>query len=124
VKKSKLLDDVTYDKEVSRLSGLPFFPVAPTAQKELRRALRRISETDLDFLHRLISDVIDQAVACPTPADLIRIAGEMRQRIKSHVGNPDCPMCEGSGFVTIVRKVKVSGLEPYEAEFAEVCKCR
>jgi hypothetical protein len=124
VKKSKLLSDETYDTEVARLSGLPKFPQVPTAQKELRRALRRISETDIDFIHRLISDVIDQTEACPTPADLIRIAGDMRARVKTTVGNTHCEICGGSGFVTTVRAVKISGLAPYDAEFAEVCSCR
>jgi hypothetical protein len=124
VRKSKLLDDFTYDKEIERLSALPKFPQMPAAQKELRRALRRISETDIDFLHRLISDVIDQAFTCPTPADLIRIAGEKRARVQTAVGNADCEICHGSGFVTTERQVNIRGVEPYEAEFAALCACR
>lgn len=124
MKKSKLLADETYDTEVARLSGLPKFPAVPTAQKELRRALRRISETDIGFIHRLISDVIDQALVCPTPADLIRIAGEMRARVPANVGRLDCDDCQGTGFVTVTRKVQPPSLEPYEAEFAERCRCR
>jgi hypothetical protein len=124
VKKSKLLDDAAYDKEVERLSGLPKFPQLPAAQKELRRSLRRISETDIDFLHRLVGEVIDTALTCPTPADLIQIAGAKRARVKTTVGNADCERCQGSGFVTITRRVSVSGIEPYDAEFAALCACR
>lgn len=124
MRKSKLLDDIQYEKEVERMSALPKFPQIPAAQKELRRALRRISETDIEFIHRLISDVIDQAFTCPTPADLIRIAGEKRARVKTSVGLADCERCDGSGFVTVVRKVTLPGIEPYEAEFAALCTCR
>jgi hypothetical protein len=126
VKRSSLkpLEDADYDKQVERLSGLPKFPQVPTAQKEIRRALRRISETDIGFLRKLIDDVVDSAMVCPTPADLIRFAGEKRNRVQTSPGKPDCEACRGSGFVTTVRRVELHGVEPYDADFAAVCKCR
>jgi hypothetical protein len=125
VKKSKQsLEDADYDKQVERLSGLPKFPHLPTAQHEIRRALRRISETDIAFIRRLIDDVVDTATVCPTPAELITIAGAKRQRNHTSVGKADCEVCGGSGFVTTVRKVALPGIEPYESEFAAVCTCR
>lgn len=124
MKKSKLLADTTYDGEVERLSGLPKFPMLPAAQKELRNALRRISESDADFIHRLISDVVDTHSICPTPAELIQIAGAKRHRKQTSVGRPDCPYCEGSGFVISYRTVAPEGFAPYETSCASVCTCR
>jgi hypothetical protein len=119
-----LLEDAEYEKQLQRLSGLPKFPQVPAAQKELVRALRRISDSDKDFLHKLISDVIDTATVCPTPADLIQRAGAKRQHAHASIGHVDCPHCHGSGFVTTLRKVSVAGIAPYETEFAAACKCR
>jgi hypothetical protein len=96
----------------------------PSAQKELRRALRRISDSDEAFLHKLISDAVDTALVCPTPADLLRMAGEKRQRIEKSVGATDCPDCGGSGFLSTTHMVKPAGLEPYETDFAAPCACR
>jgi hypothetical protein len=120
----KPLDDAVYDKQVERLSGLPKFPLLPTAQKELRRALRRISETDFEFLRKLIDDVVDSHERCPTPAELIQLAGAKRHRAHTTVGNTDCDACGGAGFITTVRKVQPLGMDPYEAEFATPCQCR
>lgn len=124
VRKSKLLADKIYEDEAERLSGLPKYPLLPAAQKELRHALRRISETDADFLHRLISEVVDTHTTCPTPADLIQLAGAKRHRTHQSIGNPDCLKCNGSGFVSFTRRVEIPGMEPYDGDFAMVCKCR
>jgi hypothetical protein len=128
VKKSKrnpsLLADSVYDDQVERLTGLSKFPAMPKARQELIHALRRISDTDADFLHRLISDVVDTHSICPTPADLIRMAGEKRQRVRTSVGKSDCPYCEGTGFVITYRTVSPVGLPPYEASGAARCQCR
>lgn len=124
MRKSKLLADKVYADEIERLSGLAKFPIMPAAQKELGHALRRISETDMNFIHRLISDVVDTHTVCPTPAELIQMAGAKRQRASESFAQPDCEKCEGSGFVTMVRKVRLPGIVPYEAEFAERCTCR
>ena len=124
MKKSKLLADAVYEKEVDRLSGLPKYPALPAAQKELRRALRRISEFDEDFIHRLITDVVDDSPVCPTPADLIRMAGERRHRTQTSAGKLDCLLCGGSGFVRTVCKVSLPGIAPYDAECSAVCQCR
>lgn len=122
------LEDADYDKQVERLSGLPKFPALPTAQKELRRAMRRITETDIAFLRKLIDDVVDTATVCPTPADLIQMAGAKRNRTAQNthetIGRPDCPYCEGTGFTIFYRRVSPGGVEPYEASFAAVCTCR
>ena len=126
--KPKLLPDKVYDEQIERMSGLPKFPALPNAKQELRYALRRISETDGDFLHRLISDVMDTFTSCPTPSDLIRVAGEKRQRAaqasQKFKSVPDCDLCGGSGWVSVTRLVHVSGLAPYEADFASPCQCR
>lgn len=122
--KLKSLEDADYDKQVERLSGLPKFPQVPTAQKELRRALRRISETDVGFIRKLIDDVVDTATVCPTPSDLIRIAGEKRHQANKSIGNPSCPKCHGSGFVSFTRRVEIPGMEPYDGDFAAICTCR
>jgi hypothetical protein len=120
----KPLEDSDYDKQVERLSGLPKFPQVPTAQKELRRALRRISDSDIGFLRKLIDDIVDSAAVCPSPADLIRVAGEKRHRANQSVGKPDCPKCHGSGFVSFTRKVEIPGMKPYDGDFGAVCPCR
>ena len=72
--KRKLLPDKIYDDEIERMSGLPKFPAYYKGRQELRHALRRISETDLRLLHRLISDVMDTHTSCPTPASLMQMA--------------------------------------------------
>jgi hypothetical protein len=124
VRKSKLLPDSAYDQELERLSGLPKFPALPKAQQELRHALRRISESDVSFIHRLISDVVDTHTVCPTPADLIQMAGAKRHRVRQTLGNPDCELCGGSGFASFTRQVTLPGIAPYESEFAARCECR
>ena len=124
MRKSKLLADSIYDEEVERLSGLQKFPALPRARQELCHALRRISESDGNFLHRLISDVVDTHSSCPTPAELIQMAGAKRHRKQTSVGKPDCELCQGAGFITKIHTVRPLGMEPYEAEFAAVCTCR
>lgn len=125
--KSKLLRDSVYAEEIERMSGLPKFPTHDKARQELQYALRRISETDGNFLHRLISDVMDTHTSCPSPADLIRMAGAKRQRAAQTaaetVAKPDCDHCGGTGFVSVKRLVHISGLDPYESDFAERCHC-
>ena len=123
--KRKLLPDKTYDDQIERMSGLPKFPAYDKARQELRHALRRVSETDLEFIHRLISDVMDTHTSCPTPASLMQMATAKRQRAAqaAHPGLPDCDHCGGSGFVTVTRHVKISGLGEYDADFAERCHC-
>jgi hypothetical protein len=124
VKKSKLLPDAVYVEEAKRLSGLRKFPAVPSALQELYRAMRRIAEADSDFLHRLISDVVDTATVCPTPAELIQMAGAKRHRQRTSAGRADCSYCEGTGFVITFHMVHPQGFEPYEASFAAVCACR
>lgn len=124
VKKSKQLPDKFYDDQIERLSGLPKFPVLPLAQREFRRALRRISDSDGEFIHKLINDVIDSATTCPTPAALLNLAGAKRHRVRGSLGKADCGQCQGTGFVTKTRMVELPGMVPYEAEYAAVCPCR
>ena len=123
-KPNRQLDEPFYDGQIERMSSLAKFPHLPAGKQEIRRALRRISETDGDFITHLISDVVDTATACPTPAELIQRAGAKRHSAHASVGNADCELCHGSGFVTIVRKVALPGLAPYESEFAAACTCR
>lgn len=120
---TKKLSDATYDQEIERMSNLAGFPHLPKAQLQLRRALRRITDVDAQFLHRLISDVVDTFEVCPKPADLAKRADDLRRQRKP-AGRADCPSCSGSGYVTMLRVVNVPGIPPYETEFAAVCTCR
>src|SRR4030095_7403044 len=120
---TKKLSDAIYDQEIERMSDLPGFPHVPKAQLEYRRALRRITAVDAPFLHRLISEVVDDSDACPKPQELAKRAEELRRQRKP-AGHADCSQCHGSGFVTTVRQVAIAGMAPYEAEFAAVCTCR
>jgi hypothetical protein len=120
---SKKLSDAIYDQEIERISHLAGFPHLPKAQLQLRRALRRITDVDAQFLHRLISEVVDGSNACPKPQELAKRAEELRRQRKP-AGRADCSQCHGSGYVTIVRQVAIAGMAPYEAEFAAVCTCR
>ena len=120
----KQLDDALYDREIERMSNLTGFPHIPSAQLAYRRALRRITETDKEFLHNLITEVVDSAAGCPTPVALIQRADAIRHRAHAPAGNAGCERCGGAGYVTIIRQVNLPGLEPYESEFAAVCTCR
>lgn len=120
----KRLEDAVYDREIERMANLAGFPHLPAAQLEYRRVLRRITEMDKEFLHNLITDLIDSTTVCPTPADLIQLAGAKRQRASQTVANVDCPHCQGLGYITVTRQVRISRLEPYDADFARPCQCR
>ena len=124
MEKSNKLPDSFYDGQIKRMGQLQKFPLATVVQHEIRRALRRISDTDASFIETLITEVVDSNIVCPTPAELIRRAGDIRQRHHTTVGRADCDQCRGCGFIAKVRKVAISGLAPYEAEFAETCGCR
>jgi hypothetical protein len=41
-----------------------------------------------------------------------------------NIGKPDCPQCHGSGFVVFTRRVEITGIAPYDADFAALCACR
>jgi len=118
-----LLDEKFYDEQIERLSNLPRFPQVPATKQEYRRVLRRISESDSTFIRRLISDVVDTNEKCPTPAELLRRAGDMRQRNPSPMGNPECDRCGGTGFIHSTRRVNIKGVAPYDAEVSEPCSC-
>lgn len=121
---SKPLKDADYEQEIERMAHLAGFPHLPAAQLEYRRVLRRVTETDKQFLHKLITDVVDSTMRCPTPAELIQRAGAIRHRAHPTAGAAGCEICGGSGFVTTMRQVNIPGIAPYEAEFAAACKCR
>jgi hypothetical protein len=120
---TKKLSDATYDQEIERMSHLTGFPHVPKEQLQLRRALRRVTDVDGQFLHRLVSDLIDSSETCPTPDELGKRAEELRREHKS-AGRADCPKCHGSGFVSFTRRVEVPGMEPYVADLNFVCRCR
>lgn len=125
MQKSKLLGDAFYDEQINRMSGLAKFPHLPDAQKELRRALRRVSSSDREFLYRLVSEIVDTSERCPTPAEVLRRAGEMRQQgMVVTVGDPHCAVCHGSGWESFTRRVNLGGLSEYHADFSQPCKCR
>lgn len=124
MRKSKRLEDAAYDDEIERMSNLAKFPAVPAARNELRRALRRISEADKDFIHDLISDVIDTNTICPTAADLLRRAGDKRSINRASLGNPDCESCHGSGWIQVTVRVSPPRVAPYDAETSKPCACR
>jgi hypothetical protein len=122
--KAKLLSDEFYGKQFERLSGLTGFPMVPAAQTDLKRALRRITDTDANFLHRLITRFVDgPGGRCPTPAELVQSAGQSREKGHKPLGSPSCMACNGTGWVSFRKMVSVAGAEPYEAEFARRCAC-
>jgi hypothetical protein len=123
MRKQQLLTDEIYHAELDRLRVLTKFPEVPNAQREMIRALRRITETDLKFLHSLITGFVDTADTCPMPSDLYEEANRRRAGKEKPLGNSSCLKCGGSGWVHNTRTVHVSGMEPYEAEFAERCAC-
>ena len=119
----KKLSDATYEQEIQRMSNLTGFPHVPKEQLPLRRALRRVTDVDAQFLHRLVSDVVDSSDTCPKPEELVQRADELRREHRS-AGATDCPKCHGSGFVSFTRRVEVPGMEPYVADLNFVCRCR
>jgi hypothetical protein len=124
VPKTKFLDDAFYATQLERLSGLRGFPLIPAAQADLTRALRRVSETDGEFIHRLVTQFVDDSAGrCPKPGELLHQAGQWRQHKQTSLGNPACLKCDGTGWVSGTRMVKVKGVEPYEADYSERCLC-
>lgn len=124
MKNSNELADSFYDREIERLSGLPKFPLLPAARLEIRRALRHISKTDKTFIHNLISQAVDDDTLCPTPAELIRRAGEIRHRAQASIGKTNCELCHGSGWIQGVRRFAPAGMAAYDAEVSKPCACR
>jgi hypothetical protein len=117
------LSDDVYNKELERMRMMKRFPELPTAKQEMIRVLRRITEHDKQFLHELITFFVDNGERCPTPHELIERAGNMRTRVHKPLGNPACLKCGGSGWVRTTRTVRVSGMEPYEADCSTRCLC-
>jgi|GEM_PF-4328160 len=107
-----------------RFSGLPGFPFEESGRNELARVLRRITQTDFQFLDQVITTIMDKAKVCPTPAEVLEIAGEKRYDPNQPIGDPDCPQCHGVGFVGSTQLVAIGGLAPYEADVAVRCQCR
>jgi hypothetical protein len=119
----KPLDEKIYHQELDRLESLHKFPQLPAFRQEMIRAMRRITECDKEFLHRLVTYFVDHADVCPTPHELIQAAGELRSRHEKSLGNPSCMKCGGTGWVRSVRTVRVPGMTPYDADCAERCGC-
>jgi hypothetical protein len=125
MKARRLLEDSFYEEQAERLGGLSKYPALPRAQQELRATLRKISDSDKVFIERLISACVDTNEFCPTPAELLRRATEMRSLTpKKTLGNLDCEVCQGSGWESFERMVTLGSLEPYMGQFARPCKCR
>lgn len=121
----KHITDAVYDSEIERLSGVKGFPHLPKDQADLRKALRRVTDVDADFLHRVVSDVIDAGGGIPKPKEFLERAENLRRlSARKSAGRADCELCQGSGFVVSFRTVHPSGFEPYDASFAAVCTCR
>lgn len=121
---AKKLDNGTYEREIQRMSHLRGFPHVPRAQLDLRRAMRRITDCDSVFLHRLIGEILAAGDTCPTPHELQERASGMRRRSTSGGGGRvDCPECHGTGYVHRTRMVNPPSLPPYEADVSERCRC-
>lgn len=121
--KSRLLSDEIYNDELDRMRMMKRFAEVPAARQEMIRALRRVSQNDKLFLHDLITFFIDNAERCPTPHELIERAGIMRASKSKPLGSPACEKCYGTGYIHTTRIVKISGMEPYEAECSMRCDC-
>lgn len=120
MRKAKLIEDKTYATEINRLRSLGGFP---SNERELFRALRRISETDQVLIHRVVSEALDGMIMCPSPSGLLALAARMRAGATSAFGRAECPHCHGSGFISGMKHVKVSGGLEYDADFARPCSC-
>jgi hypothetical protein len=124
VARAKYIDDDVYAKELDRLRILRRFPELPAGQQDMVRTLRRITDKDVEFLHDLISWFVDNVETCPRPADLSNRAGEMRHREQKTLGNPACLKCDGTGWIHGTTRIRVKGLDPYDADWAKRCDCR
>jgi hypothetical protein len=120
----KFITDEIYHEEMDRLRMLAKFPEVPVNQQDMIRTLRRISETDKQFLHDLISYFVDNATLCPKPHDLFDRASAMRTTGQKPLGNPACLKCNGTGWVHFTKHVDPlhDGIG-YEADYSARCKC-
>jgi hypothetical protein len=119
----KVIEDVVYEYELDRMSQLAKFPAVPVVRQEMIRTLRHITEVDRDFLHALVSYFVDHGKTCPLPRELREQAGKMRYAAAKPLGGEDCPKCHGTGFYHTTKRVQIPGLEPYDAECSEPCRC-
>jgi hypothetical protein len=55
---------------------------------------------------------------------ICKLTRGLRDGTRQSIGKADCKLCQGSGFITTVRRVMLPAVEPYDAEFAAVCRCR
>jgi len=122
--RKKLLEDRTYEDELDRMAQLAKFPAVPVVRQEMIRTMRSITDSDGTFLHNLISFFVDHGKACPLPVELRERAGKMRYATQGPIGRVNCPHCQGTGFIHTVRRVGPRGVEPYDAEVSERCRCQ
>jgi hypothetical protein len=124
MRKPQVIADEVYHAELDRLRVLAKFPEVPNAQREMIRALRRITETDMKFLHNLITGFVDTADTCPMPSDLYAEANRRRTGYQKPLGNPACLKCNGTGWVYFTKHVDPlhDGIG-YEADYSARCTC-
>jgi hypothetical protein len=120
---AKVITDEEYREQLERLRILPKFPELPASQQDMVRTLRRITEGDFRFLNRLISWFVDNGSICPKPVDLTKRAMLMREFSDKPLGNPGCPDCGGTGWITGEKMAYPGGVEPYMASWAKRCRC-
>lgn len=109
-----------YNEQVMRLSSLGKFPLYPQGVTELREALRRNTAT-LDRATQVIDKVLNERETCPSPKELVFLAGELMRQVES--APEGCEMCGGHPWITIQKRVKdPSGVE-YIAEGSKRCDC-
>lgn len=116
------LKDTVYNTELERLRMLPHYPEIPAARQELIRSLRQVTG-NREFLHSLITHFVDHGEHCPSGSELADRARIMRFADHAHTGSAACTQCGGTGWIRGVRKIKVPGMEPYDAEYSQRCQC-
>lgn len=89
-------------EQVSRFAGCPGWPSKeyPAAIRDLVDSLVSLSRSDRGFAQRLVDICKETGTFCPTVADLIRIAGELRTSRtypdpRTRIG---CEKCDWTGW--------------------------
>ena len=117
------LKDKLFNDELDRMQMMKRFPEGEIARQEMIRTMRTIGADNSKFLHELITFFVDNYPRCPTPHELIERTGIMRTAAYKPLGKAGCLKCSGTGWVHTRRRVKITGMQSYDADFAERCEC-
>jgi len=81
--------------QVGRMACLAYFPAAGEAKKELVDTLVACT-ADNGHAKRTVDHIIESVTEVPHPAEIRRVAAELRPRARS-IG---CPLCHGSRWIS------------------------